>query len=61
MFEKNIKISRGLRKLLNGKTNEHFLPKADLFVSNPKLRSDYLDSFSFALVVDMTQGDFVVR
>jgi hypothetical protein len=58
---KKNKLSRGLTKLIKKKTPRHFSGYADEFVENPAKRSEYLDHFNVALIVEISKSDMLAR
>lgn len=57
MFSKNIKISRGLSKLISGRHADHFRLHSDIFLDHPKYRSNYFEMFKKAQVVEIANSN----
>lgn len=56
MTGKKVKISKGLKRLLQNKAACHFQNAKDIFLDNPTDRSGYLQQFQLAQIVDIAQG-----
>jgi hypothetical protein len=56
MVSNEIKISRGLKKLLNKKENRHSYIFPPVYFDQEK-RNSYIDSFTQALVVEIASAE----
>lgn len=56
MLGRDIKISRGLSKLISANGAGHFRTYSDVFVENPQFRSNYFEMFSKAQIVEIANS-----
>ncbi len=56
MLTRDIKISRGLSKLINGESVGPFQGYPDIFIENPQYRSSYFEMFSKAQIVEIANS-----
>lgn len=56
MFGREIKISNGLLKLIDGNIESKFETIPNIFLDNPSNRSDYFEMFSKAQVVEIANS-----
>lgn len=57
MFGKQNKISMGLLQLLEKGPSVHFRVSNDIFIQNPSFRSNYIELFNHAQVLEIAQGE----
>lgn len=53
---REIKISNGLQKLINGSESCHFNLKSNIFLDNPSNRQDYFAMFTKAQIVEIANS-----
>lgn len=53
---REIKISIGLLKLINGTSSRHFDANPNIFLDNPSNRLDYFEMFNKAQVVEIANS-----
>lgn len=56
MAGRDIKISRGLNKLITGGNSGHFRTYTDIFIDNPQYRLSYFEMFSKAQIVEIANS-----
>jgi hypothetical protein len=56
MAGREIKISHGLLKLINGGANNHFETSPNIFLDNPSNRLDYFELFRKAQIVEIANS-----